>query len=664
MNKNIKNILLGVSVFALAGANYSCSSDFLDEKLITKESTKSFQTKDGLDKLSIGIYQNLEFHFHNEWGYTIWQYGADEMAVGNDGSRDPYNIYSSAFDPSRGDGMPNLWDNMYGGITSANILIKNVPLYYGEENSADYRARLGEGYFMRGFNYLRLVCQVGGVPLVLEPVEGARTDYERNTAEECYAQIIDDLTTAYGLLPETSGPQTGRLTKWAAAHFIAKACLFRASEINNAWNGAYKEQDLKDVIKYGDEVIAKHPLCNDFVALWDYTIPNGPNESVSEVILAAQFSDDASSKGRYGNRMHEYYPSVYQNIPGLTRDISGDREFSRMRTTNYSLDVFDRVNDSRFWKSFITSYRSNNPNGAPKWEAGFTPAGKVVGDPKFVGGEEAVRYIINDAGDTRYTPDNIKSRAPHMYVRYFNGEAKSYIGEHGNNGTYTTKDRYVSLSKFRDGSRTSNNDEFGCRDGILARTGETYLMVAEAYGLQGNYPAALPYINRLRERAGYFAGEDREKHVDGGQSYKSTNPVVYSTTNTYWESNNMEGQVTTAETKTNLKFNTVNDIFNSTREFYTELGASSDAEKFMVFIMNERTRELVGELHRWPDLARTKQLEKRWRTFNDGVNTPGAAFDANKHYLRPIPQTFLDALEKGGQPLTSSEKQAIQNPGW
>lgn len=668
MNNKYKILYTGLIIASSIFGLSSCSADFLNEKLITTESTQSFETQEGLDKLSIGLYQNLEFHFNYEWVYTLWQYGTDEMAVANDGIQEPYNSYTSAFDPSRANGMPELWDNMYSGISSANILIKNVPLYY-DSNSANYNTRLGEGYFMRGFNYFRLVCQFGGVPLLKEPVIGATTDFERGSIEDTYNLVISDLKEAYNLLPP-SVSQTGRLTKWAAAHFIAKACLFRASELNDSWNSGYKTQDLDDVIKFSKEVITAHPLCNDFVDLWNYQEPNGANEKVTEVVLAAQFSNDASSKGRYGNQVHLYYPSLYQNLAGLKRDISGDREFSRLRTTEYALDVYDRVNDSRFWKSYITSYRCNNPSAAPKWGS-YAPAGKTADDPRFTGGEEAVRYIVNDAGDTRYTSDNLNYYAPYMFVRYFKGESKSYIGEHGNSGTYATKSRYVALSKFRDGSRTTVADQFGCRDGILARSAEDYLMVAEAYGRQGKYSEALPYINKLRERAGYADGEVRNKNVDGGQAYKKnsaghgsgTGFAVYSETNTYYESNNNMPE-TTAPTKSVMQFASVSDIFNSTKEFYDVLNASSDAEKFMVFIMNERSRELMGELHRWPDLARSKQLEKRFEAFNDGSVITGSAFKASKHYLRPLPQTFLDAVTKNGQSLSAGEKQAMQNPEW
>lgn len=647
----------------------SCKKTFLDEKLTTRESTESFKTKEGLDKLAIGMYRNLEFRFNYEWTYTLWEYGTDEMAVGNDGIQEPYNSYTSAFDPARNNGIIELWDNMYAGITSANILIKNIPEFYGSTNST-YNTRLGEGYFMRGYNYFSLVEQFGGVPLLTEPVVGPVTDFARNSTEETYKLVISDLKQAYDLLPATAA-EPGRLTKWAAAHFLAKACLFRASELNDSWNGSYKTQDLADVIKYGNEVIAARPLAADFVNLWDFKSPNGANESVSEIILAAQFSNDATSRGRYGNQVHLYYPSIYQNLPGLKRDISGDREFSRMRSTEYSLDVFDRVNDSRFWKSFITSYLCNNPGAAPKWVAPYVPVGSNAGDFKFLGGQEAVRYIVNDAGDTRYTPDGLNYRAPHMFVRYFDGESKSYIGNHGNNGTYATKSRFVALSKFRDGSRTTVADQFGTRDGILARSAEDYLMVAEALGRQGKFADALPLINALRQRAGYATGEDRTKNVDGGQAYK-TNPAgsgsgnafhAYSETNTYYESNN-DMPVSTASTKATLQFASIDDILNSTHEFYDILGASSDADKFLTFIMNERSRELMGELVRWPDLARCKQLEKRFKAFNDGSVITGSAFNASKHYLRPIPQTFLESVTNGGNALTAEQRQAMQNPGW
>src|SRR5690606_37819507 len=153
------------------------------------------------------------------------------------------------------------------------------------------------------------------------------------------------------------------------------------------------------------------------------------------------------------------------------------------------------------------------------------------------------------------------------------------------------------------------------------RLAETYLIVAEAYGRQENYEQALPYINEIRKRAAYKQGEDRSDYVDGGVAYRN-NAVVpttafisYSDKNTYYESNNIAE--TTATTEDAMILNSTSDILDATDQFYDVLGTSSNREKFLAFILNERSRERMGELMRWEDLARTKTLIKRNEVFHN-----------------------------------------------
>ncbi|TCD25547.1 RagB/SusD family nutrient uptake outer membrane protein [Pedobacter psychrodurus] len=655
--KKIINIISGVALLgSLMILPTSCKKSFLDEEVINSRNTSDFQKTEGLDGLVIGMYQSLKFHFNYTWAYTSTNYGVDEFTVGGDRTEQMWNSYDGSLNSFNSD-VQAVFDNMYTNINSANIVIKNVPVYY---TGANKNTRLGEGYFMRAFDYFKLVKQFGGVPLQLESLEIIKEEFTRNSAKEVYEQVIQDFIQAYTLLPATPG-ETGRLTKWAAAHFLAKAYLFRASEMNNDWNGDTKTADLQNAVKYADLVIGsgQHTLATNFSDLWNFTAVDGPNESNKEIILAAQFSNNTATQGRYGNQVHLYYPSVYQNLPGMQRDIPGGREFQRMRSTDYAIDVFDRVNDSRFWKSFKTRYLCNNPAGAPKWTAATAPTPALVNQVKFTGGQESILYIINDANDTRYTSTNITLRAPSIYVRYFAGQAQSYLNAHGNYGV----SQYPALSKFMDGSRNLIASQFGQRDGILARLAETYLIAAEAYGRLGQYAQAIPYLNSVRDRAAYKEGEDRSAYVDGGVSYK-TNPAVnssgfvsYSDKNTYFESNNIP--VTTANTLTSMHLNSEADIFNSNKDFYDKVAASSNADKFKAFILDERSRELMGELMRWEDLARTKTLVARTAAFNLEAKPA-----ENKHYLRPIPQNFLDVLKIGGEALTPAQKQAIQNPGW
>ena len=653
----IKKITAGLVFCSAMMVSSSCKKSFLDEQLITSKSLQDYETPQGLDDLVTGMYQNLKFNFNYEWTYASTNYGVDEFCVGGDRTEQMWNSYDANLNSLTSE-VGTIFNSMYANINSANIVIENVPKFYGE--NANKNTRIGEVYFMRAFDYFKLVKQFGGVPLKLTQTTTLETEFARNTPKEIYNQVIKDFTLAYDLLPATPA-ETGRITKWAAAHFLAKAFLFRASELNSDWNSDTKAGDLDSTIKYADAVInsGKHALAPNFSDLWNFTTPDGPNEKLSEVILAAQFSNNTTTQGRYGNQVHLYYPAVYQNIPGMVRDIAGGREFQRCRSTDYALDVFDRVNDSRFWKSFKTRYLCNNPTGAPKWTAANAPTPAQVGQFKFTGGQESILYIVNNAGDNRYTSNSITFRAPWMFVRYYSGQPENMLGGHGN---YEVS-RYVGLSKFQDGSRNAVASQFGQRDGILARLGETYLLAAEAYGRKNAYAQALPYLNAIRDRAAYKAGEDRSAYVDGGVAYKTNAAATgtffsYSDKNTYYESNN-DMAVTTASTSTSMHLNSAADILTSNKEFYTKLGVASDADKFIAFILNERSRELIGELLRWEDLARTKTLVKRCLAFNDEAKPL-----ENKHYLRPIPQSFLDANYKNGVPLTAAEKTSLQNPNW
>ncbi len=635
----------------------SCKKDFLNEEMITARNTADYETTEGLDGLVTGMYQTLKFHFNYEWAYASTNYGTDEFWVGGDRIKEMWGTYSANFNSFTGEAEV-IWDNMYGAINSANTVIANVPEFYQNEETKN--TRLGEGHFIRAFNYFKLVKQYGGVPLKLEPSYSVELEFTRASAKEVYDQVIGDFTKAYELLPPDAA-QTGRITKWAAAHFLAKAYLFRASELYDDWNADTRDADLEQAIKYGREVIEKsgHSLAANFSDLWHYTKPDDANEKLPEIILSAQFSNNDATIGRYGNQIHLHYPSVYQNLPGMQRDIPGGREFQRLRTSDYAMDVFDRVNDSRFWKSFKTEYLCNRPNNAPLWEEDNAPTADLVGKPKFQGGEVSVKYIINDAGDSRYTEENIRNRAPHMFVRYFAGNTQDYKGNHGN---YAAS-RYVTMSKFADGSRNSVASQFGYRDGILARLAETYLIVAEAYGRQENYDQALPYINEIRKRAAYKEGEDRSAYVDGGVAYRNNSVVPatafvsYSDRNTYYESNNIAE--TTVATEGEMVLGSAADILNATDQFYDVLGAGSNKDKFVAFILNERSRELMGELMRWEDLARTKTLIKRNEVFHNEARP-----QENKHYVRPIPQGFLDNIHLDGRPLNAAEKSAMQNPGY
>lgn len=680
--KKLNKIFFGsLLMAAFMAGNTSCSDSFLDEKLDTGYSTQYFESEEGLYSLATSLYANLRYHFAYEWAYSLTSYGCDEFAVGTDLSNQPWNFYDSRLAPFM-EG-PNLslpsdpWDNMYYGIASSNTILAGERYF---ENEDTKKLCMGEAYFLRGYNYYRLVSQFGGVVLKTTSSldEGLQRNFKISSAEDCTNHLISDLRNAYNMLPETSPRGYGGWAKATAGHFLAKALLFRVSERNDDWNSSFKEQDLKDIIEICDYVMAARPLANDFRDLWNWTGVDCEAEKNPEFLLVALFNSDPSTAGRYMNRTFSYCTTQFSNYSGswVKRGVPVGLDFQRLRPTEYNYACYDKVNDSRFWKSFKTTYNANSAGGAKFTDRSTVPATRVPYNTAV--GDLAIVFICNSPNDTRFESNTFgpsgtaatleESNAwfvdpatgkevPNAFIHYKSGGWQQYANN-----------IFAGISKYEDGSRTAEKAH-GHRDGVLARTGETYLIKAEALVRQGKYNDAIAVINLLRKRAEYKDGENRALHTDGSQAFEKNslyNDAAslalykgYSKTNSYYLSTGLPE--TTAATS--LQVASASSLPAEDEVILAELGVSSNYERMLHFILNERTRELNGEYVRWEDLSRTKTLLKRAYLFNDDLAAIGTL--SEHHLLRPIPQSFIDGLQNDdGSTLSAEEKKALQNPGY
>lgn len=699
--KLYRYIIGGLLATTMAAGMQSCSGDFLDEDLTTKYSTQYFDTQEGLEALTVSLYGNIRWWFGYEWAYATTLYGTDEFTNANDLTSECWNTYDNRFSalnatPALGAANKNcpavdaIWDQLYYGIASCNTIIDKAESVIGDE--AIRNRCLAHAYFLRGYNYYRLTAQYGRPVLQLTPAAGIVRNFKQATEEEAWAQVISDLRQAYNLFKgeEFTYGKGITWTKATAAHFLAKALLFRASERCDAFNASTKEADLKEAVEACNYVISARTLAPNYSDLYaNWTGVDCETEQLSEILMAAGFNNNSATQGRFGNRTYNYFgPQFGAGFGGgwTKRGVwTGEMDFQRCRPTEYAYAVYDHVNDARLWKTFKTVYGVNTVVAADKGVALGDPGvvmilntkddhtydnytfGAYAQNPTFTDDAGRLPEWNKEARQTATTGELTSKKGqwvPSSSVLYQNGQ---YVAP--NFKSTTICNFFAGINKCTDGTRQAEKGD-AYRDVTMARLGETYLVRAECYARLGDYAAAKKDIDVIRARAQWKNGENRSYYVDGSKAFEvsnalhdnASNAAMYENSNlwmnTYYLSNPQQ-PVTTAAS--NLTAWTWDNLPAEDEAILSKLGVSGQQQRAIQFILNERSRELIGEWQRWETLSRTKTLVSRAKAFN-----PEAATGVqDRHIYRPIPQTFIDGLKnEDGSDLTNDQKKAWQNPGY
>jgi hypothetical protein len=644
----------------------SSCSDYLKEERYTDVGYDYLNTKVGMEAAVTGVYQCMRWYTgawnisgnqtsafgttaagNQETYFCLTEYGTDFVWEGTDGgNKDAFNKYLSSLN-SQQDVINKFWNNNYKAITRANTALMYLPSV-PDMTDAQKAQREAELKFLRAFYYFDLVQHFGALPLVTKGnVTEVQTDFKRSPVADVYKQIISDLKAAYAVLPDVAQQtERGRATKWAAGHLLAKVYLTRISSDASVRGG--KATDLDSAAIYSEAVInsGKYALETNFANVFEQNNQKTSKEIIWDVEYTkdALFSGAGSSTSDGGNQLHLYWVTQYDVKPGMTRDIANGRPWKRMRPNPQIISsLWDRKNDSRIFKTFKWTFYCNNAGTATTWakeyyyinpttnaedktDVIYTTPAALVGKPKFKAGDTAI-YISAKyyGGLSYYSTTNPKqtlldkdkyrkmlidiAKAPYLYI-----PADKY-----------DTNNFPCMLKWLDDQRSDMNYQAGSRNFHRMRLAETYLIAAEAYGRKGDFTNAVKYINIVRSRAAYAEGETKPTQlyrVEGGS------PDTKST------STNM--LVTEATVKQPV------------------LPSGAGFDPFVDFMLEERGRELFGELNRWEDLARTGTLIARVKLYNPD----GSANIKDYHKLRPIPNTFIDRL------LPKPAVADVQNPGY
>lgn len=723
----MKKYIVFLLIFAFS---FSCE-DFLEEKLVSTLTQAYYDSESGLESLIKGLY--VYARVKHEWdanGAKLTNNETDQYmhAAAN-------SDYAKCMSAAYGTDVASIAANVtnfigsanssyapmgaYPHINNCNIALDQIekvaPGRFGSDETFANQ-RKAEVLMLRAWAYYLISNQLGDVPLLLEP---KREDfgvyyYPKETLEKVFKRIIADARFAFDNLP-ASQSERGRLTKWAAGHFLAKLYLNRAQAAG--WQNSsethlkmlYKGNvatDLDSCIYYATQVIdglkstsgTFNGLAPDYWTLFNPAVSE--SSPSPEVIWAANFDVNTSLNGRFGgNRSCNYHTGDYTNQTGVTRAMAYGRPFGTYKPTDWAYDNFiDKVNDSRYYKTFMWEYICNVADGGNsfKWNtaaAAWWNANKLPSDPPAVVdakrisyGKRALTYIENQY-DEALDSATVHSQPFQFMVRWVKSAKtdryyyRLFI-DGSNMGLSTTRTApYLSSKKFVDPSRggstaeSNYNSEAGTRDAILMRLAETYLVRAEALGRKGLYADALADINILRERAAYKAGESR--------------PDVCAV----WEP--QAASLPAEERSAPYKVGTSTySLITVTEDHFTPGTPQADAERyiptvttkadmFIHFIYNEKAREFLSEYIAWEDQHNAGILYDRLLYLNQmgsnltglwpvAYNSSGGGQDGNgkgnmqKHYtFRMWPKAYLDLLtDEKGVPLDAAAKAAYQNPGY
>lgn len=458
-----------------------------------------FTTPGGVLGGIIGIYGDMRNLWGTEGFTNITLAGTDEYLAGGSATSStlPFFTYTNLVGNVTAYNAVSIFGVAYQDINTANGVLQ-----YGASAFPDVQTRteyLAQAKFLRALYYFYLVQTFGPVPLHTTFISTPTTSDSRAPIADIYAQIITDLTQASTELQTIPGetisstgatsPFAGKAaTKATAQYLLAKVYLTRG------WSSAAQANDFAMALSTAQALIANASAYK--LGLWpDFASANAPGNEYGQETL---FVVDESNSTKYGNYVaggaggsynitsnlfRPNYPTMNANYPAsggasvMTRDIANGRPFIRIRPNSpYVIEqaFADKVNDSRYYKTFQTTWIANTANVT-------TPRGTLT-----VGADTAIWMPPYDPGATKratfkgiiLTPP--EDNAPNPYTTVF----------------------YPSMKKYDDPNRTGVNDP-STRPFILFRYADVYMVAAEAAFKTGDLNTAAAMINVIRTRAAY-----------------------------------------------------------------------------------------------------------------------------------------------------------------
>lgn len=454
---------------AIAGTTLvtGCKKKFLEVDPQGVYDLPGLSNKKGVDGLLINAYATLDGRTEQQnGGASNWLWGSIRGGDAYKGTEpndmvDANPVMRFEILPSNGQ-LQNKWTGIWDGVGAANQVLNVLPLAE-DITAADAKQIEAEAKFIRAFMHFEAKKGFNNIPYITDTVVDFKvpnTDASGNFIN-VWPQIEADLKSAYDNL-DAKRPQKGRVNKWAAGAYLAKAYMFQ-----NKFNEAKALFDVIVASGVNSEGV-KYGLTPNFQTNFRVTTENNEETVFS---IQASYGDGSNTNGNYDNTLN------YPHGGDATKDKPGaccgffqpSQNLVNSFKTTAGLPELDTYNNSD-----VTSDESVASNAA------FTPyAGPL--DPRldWTVGRRGIPYYDWGVHPGRDWIRAVAYGGPYTPKKntYYKADIGTLAGTVGwgfaNNALNFTPMRYADV----------------------------LLMAAEAEIEVGSLTTALGYINQVRTRA-------------------------------------------------------------------------------------------------------------------------------------------------------------------
>ncbi|WP_026236061.1 RagB/SusD family nutrient uptake outer membrane protein [Echinicola pacifica] len=224
MKFNISIILIMALIIAS-----SCSNQ-LDLYPRSAVSSDAELTEEDASSFLIGVYQSVQNDPGRE-SYILADLLGGDMNSASSTNGGGTNAFISNIMRPEHSYVNSSWKGYYEALYQVNTLLTSLLTL---PNNSEMNKNRGVSHYFRAFIYTSLVTKFGGVPILKE---NSLERMPRNTVEEVYAFIEEDLQIAIDLAPEFSGDLGGdfnSVSSDAAKALLARVKLLQGKKMEAA----------------------------------------------------------------------------------------------------------------------------------------------------------------------------------------------------------------------------------------------------------------------------------------------------------------------------------------------------------------------------------------------------------------------------------------------